>query len=276
MHGSLRTLGFAILLLVLSTGEGWGQEPADSLRGEFLLPLPPTAEVMARGERIGPGISIGSPTGFGARQGDAFVGVAYQARTRTFTRQDGAAGAGLGFGDPERWVGLEAVITTFVTVRTCCRGGVSFKVHRRVSPGASVALGWENALLWRDGDPPATDAGTSLYAAATKVFGLRGSGSPHFSTLTLTVGAGNGRFRRERDILEDRSAINPFGAASLRVVDRASVLADWSGQDLAAGVSIIPLSGRPLFVTPAVADLTTRPRFVVGAGYGFSYSGLLF
>jgi len=272
------------VLLLLSTfvlpaaaqdpGPG-GAGSEEAIRQDYRIPLPPTQEIQARSSVISPGISISSPTGFGAGSSDAFVGVAYQARTRTFTRQDGGVAAGFGVGDPGRYVGLETVVTSFGTVRSFGRGGVSFKAHRLVPGNASVAIGWENAILWRaNRDHIATDAGRSLYGTATKVFFLRQDGTHPLSTLAVTVGAGNGRFRRERDIVDDHSTLNPFGSVSVRLARSTSLIADWTGQDLAAGFSIVPLRDRPLFITPAVADLTSRPRFIVGVGYGFSYSGI--
>lgn len=268
----------ALLSLVLAPGVVFGQDAADGLRQEHRIPLPPTAEYAQRGSEISPGISITSPTGFGARWGDAFVGLAYQHRTRTFSRPDGGAAAGIGLGNPEQWIGLEAVVTTFGTVQSCCRGGASFKAHRRIGSRSSVAVGYENAILWGDGirGRPATDAGQSLYVAGSRVFAVRPDGAYPFPTLTVTVGAGDGRFRREKDIVEDRSAVNVFGAASARLSSRSSLIADWTGRDLAAGMSIVPFHGRPFFVTPAVADLTSRPRFVIGAGLGFNYGGVPF
>jgi hypothetical protein len=273
----IRTLLLTLTALALLASPGIAQEPADTLRQQFRIPLPPTTELLVRGSSISPGISVSNPTGFGARYGDAFVGVGYQHRTRIFTRADGGAAAGLGIGNPQSLIGLEVVATTFGTVRTCCRGGVHFKAHRVLPWNSSVAVGWENAILWNDReDRPATDAGRSLYAAATKVFFVRPDGVYPFSTVTVTAGAGNGRFRRERDIVEDRSTINPFGSVAARLSERTALIADWTGHDLAAGMSIVPFRDRPFFVTPGVADLTTRPRFILGAGYGFNYTGALF
>jgi hypothetical protein len=269
--------GVAAVALLAAATPAQAQEPGDSIRQQFRIPLPPTSEIMVRGSSIGPGFSLSNPTGFGAKYGDAFVGVGYQHRTRIFTRADGGAAAGFGLGNPQTLVGLETVVTTFGTVRTCCRGGIHFKAHRLLPGNASVAVGWENAILWNDReDRPATDSGRSLYVAGTKLFLLRPDGVHPFSTLTVTAGAGNGRFRRERDIIEDRSTVNPFASVATRLSERTSVIADWTGHDLAAGMSIVPFRDRPLFISPGVADLTTRPRFIIGAGYGFNYSGALF
>jgi hypothetical protein len=277
---TLQVLAVTATLIPLFPNAGSAQEPGDSIeliRQEYRVPPPPTLDVLSRGTSIGPGITISSPTGFGASHGDAFVGAAYQLRTRTFTRQDGGVAVGFGVGNPSDFLGLEVAATSFGTVRSCCRGGIHFKAHRLIPGRASVAVGWENAILWNPQDnQPATDAGRSLYVAASKLFLVRSDGSHRFSTLTVTAGLGNGRFRRERDVVADRSTVNVFGSASLRAAERLSLIVDWTGQDLFAGVSLLPLRNRPIFITPAVADLTSRPRFILGVGLGFNYSAISF
>ena len=53
-----------------------------------------------------------------------------------------------------------------------------------------------------------------------------------------------------------------------------AAIGNWTGQDVVAGLSWVPASEWPLVVTPAVADLTTKPRFVLGVGVGFDYAPL--
>lgn len=52
---------------------------------------------------------------------------------------------------------------------------------------------------------------------------------------------------------------------------RTSVLADWTGQDLVAGFSVLPFRDHAFVVLPSAADITTKPRFILGAAYGFDY-----
>jgi hypothetical protein len=137
---------------------------------------------------------------------------------------------------------------------------------------ASVALGVENGVTWgrMEGTSGATDAGTSVYLVASKLVRLRRDAAYPLGSVTLTAGVGTGRFRTEDQILDGRETVNPFGGFSLRLAQPASLIADWTGQDLVAGVSVTPLRRVPLVVTPGVADLTTTPRFIIGVGYGFS------
>jgi hypothetical protein len=262
--------GAALALLLASTvGAAGAQEAADTLRREFRLPQPATSVIDARGLWVTPGMTIGVPSGFGADFGDAFAGVAFQYRTRTFRNADGGAVVGFGLGDAQRLVGVELAVTSYGTVRSCCRGGLSVKVHRVLPGDVSLAVGMENAAI-----VGLSDAGRSLYVAGSRVFLLRNDPASFLGSLALTAGAGNGRFRSERDILEDRETISPFGSVGVRVLPQASVVTSWTGHDLVAGVSIIPLRRVPLFVTPAVADLTREPRFILGVGYGLNYGSL--
>jgi hypothetical protein len=265
------------ILGVLVGAPGLGAQGADTLRQQLRLPQPPTVEVAARGAWLAPGITIGVPSGYGADWGDVFVGLGFQATTRFADVRDGGAVVGLGLGDARRLVGLEVAVTSFGTARSCCRGGMSAKVHRMLPGNTSMALGWENALVWGRLNPDtdlATDAGSSLYGAATKVMVLREDPASAFGSVTATVGAGNGRFRRESDILSDLEGINAFGALGVRLGEPVSGVATWTGQDLNAGLSIVPFRRVPFVITPGVADLTTRARFIVGAGYGVTFSSL--
>jgi hypothetical protein len=127
-------------------------------------------------------------------------------------------------------------------------------------------VGLENGVLWGF-----SDAGTSFYGVGSKLFVLRSDPSQFLGTLSVSVGAGNGRFRTRDQLIQGDEAISPFGSVGVRVAPRASAVASWTGQDLVAGVSIVPFRSVPLFITPAAADLTTKPRFIFGVGYGFNF-----
>lgn len=266
-------MGAALAALALAAPAA--AQDAGALRDRYRLPAPPTLEVAARGPWAAPGIAIGIPTGFGADQGDGFAGMGFQHRTRLEDRPDGGLVAGVGVGDARRAAGLEAAVSSFGTARSCCRGGVSFKLHKLLPPGdASVALGWENAATWgrMEGLDEATDAGSSVYLVGTKVFRLRDNPAYPLGSMSLTAGVGTGRFRTERQILDGEETVGVFGGGSLRLAPPASLIVDWTGQDLAAGVSVVPLRRFPLLLTPGVADLTTEPRFILGVGYGFNFA----
>ncbi|HEV7589099.1 MAG TPA: hypothetical protein VGO40_13375 [Longimicrobium sp.] len=220
-----------------------------------------------------PAASISSPTAFGSQQGEAFVGAAYQARTRFTHLSDGAFVLGFGLGDRQRYVGLEVAATSYSTLRgggPLQTGGLSFKLHRALSETWGAAVGYENALDWGG-----SDAGHSPYAVVTHIFRLKPDATQPVSALAATLGVGAGRFRTERDVVANRKTANVFGAVGLQVFEPVSVTADWNGQDLFAGVSVAPARRIPFVVTAGFADITRNagdgPRFIVSAALGFRY-----
>lgn len=245
------------------------------LRQQYSLPEPPLTVGTGEGilDRVfGGATSIATPTAYGAQWGDAFVGFGYQERTRFTDIDDGAVTAGFGLGDARRLVGAEIAVTSFSTIRRGFgdTGGVSFKVHRRLPEGFAVAIGVENAIDWGDGD-----AGKSVYGVVTKAFPLRPNQADPLSRLTVSIGAGGGRFRSEDDIREGDGGTNVFGSVALKVAQPVNVIAEWTGQDLNLGASISPIPGVPLVITPAAADVTGTAgdgtRFILGVGYGIRF-----
>jgi hypothetical protein len=220
--------------------------------------------------RLGPAASVSVPTAFGVDAGELFVGVAYQGRTRFTEDDDAAAVAGLGIGT-RRVVALEIALTSYSTLRGTPleTGGLSFKLHRGFAGNTSLAVGWENAVLWGGSD----DRG-SLYAVGTRIIPLRDDLTRPFSMTVVTLGVGNGRFRFEDDYAEDNETVNVFGAVGVRVTDPLSLVADWTGQDLNLAASVTPIRRVPVVITAGVADLTglagDGARFILSVGYGLS------
>lgn len=270
-----RMLFGLVAALLVTLASATAAQETDSLRAQYRLERPPTLEVV-RPSGISPGLTIGTPSAYGADFGDLYAGIAYQDRTRRFTSRDAGVFAGFGLGDARDWVGLESTVSIYGTRRSCCRGGLSFKAHRLLPGLSGVAVGWENAVTWKGADEnePATDAGTSLYAVGSKIFLLRTDPSDPFGSLGVSVGVGNGRFRRLDDILADRETANLFGSASLRLLPQAAALVEWTGEYANAGLSIVPFRRIPLFITPALTDLDATPRFVLGVAYGTDFSTL--
>jgi hypothetical protein len=255
---------------LLLAGPLAAQSPrADTLRARLGI----TSVPVTREGGTSPAVSISSPTGYGADAGLAFAGLGFQQRTRFTNLKDAAVVAGLGLGDARRLVGLELAVTSYSLGRRHAPGAVgsaSFKVHRLLPADVAVSAGVENVVHWGD-----TDAGRSPYVALSRDFVLSDDPRMRFGALVLNAGVGGGRFRSERDVERNRKVVSPFGSAALFVAEPVTVVADWTGQDLVAGVSFLPIQRLPLVFTPAMADLTRRagdgPRFILGIGYGLRY-----
>lgn len=242
-------------------------------RAEYLVEIPDIVDLASLGRRsAAPSISTGTPIGYGASFGDGFVGIGYQSQARNVAMNDGAVSIGTGLGDPSRWVGFEAVLTSLSTLRGDPgeRMSLSVKVHRRFRATGAVALGVENAV-----HSPGTDGGQSLYLAASNFVQVKDDDSRPFASVAYTLGLGNGRFRPMRDLFSSRQSVNAFGSVSVRALPNLSVIADWGGQDLMLGASFVPFKRFGLVITPALADVLTRAnnrvRPIVGIGYGRSF-----
>lgn len=290
---TVTAIGIACIAASLVASTAFSQQP-DTLRQRYLLALPPHApsSTIAREvERAAPSVTTNSPSAWGDNWGDGFIGAGYQQRTRYSTKQDGFVAGGFGLGDAYRYVGLEVDVASVSTVYAGFfrHDAVSFKVHRILPGAAGIAVGWENALTTHNG----LDGGNSIYVVGSKVFFRSNSTRAPFSSVTLTLGAGDGRFRSERDVAFNEGdtvgydgdvkyhrgkTFNPFASVGLRVAEPISVIADWYGQDLAIGVSVVPFARIPLVITPAITDVTRTAgdgaRFTLGAGLGFSFASL--
>ena len=245
------------------------QQELQALQKQFTLPEPRVVERPVPRALGLPGSSVGSPSAFGADWGDVFAGFSFQERTRFTDKADGAVVAGFGIGDAQKLVGLEVAVTVFDLIDdTFQDGGISFKLHHDFGDGFAVAAGVENAIIWGG-----LDTNSSAYGVVSKVFRFKDA-TQLFSTLTVNLGLGGGRFRSEDDVFDGDDSINVFGSAGLRVIEPISVIADWTGQDLNLGVSIVPFRNIPLTITPAIADVTSNAgdgaRFVLSIGYGLS------
>jgi hypothetical protein len=60
------------------------------------------------------------------------------------------------------------------------------------------------------------------------------------------------------------------------VHEAVSLIADWGGQDLGVGISIVPVRWVPLVITPVMADVLGlkdhKRAFAIGVGLGFKFS----
>jgi len=244
----------------------------DSVRASYTLPLPPHQELFRPTNWISPGSSSGTPTAYGAQWGDVFFGASYQTRVRYSTLNDGDAYVGFGLGNPQRLIGMELVYTSYTTVRHGFfkEGAFSFKLHRELPANLAVAFGWEDAI-----HTTGTDGGSSKYGVITSFIPTRRDDSYFLSSVTLSAGIGNGRFQTEEAFYAEKRGVNGFGSIGIRVFRPISVFADWTGQDLMLGASVVPFPRLPLVITPAWADVTGKAgdgaRFVIGAGLDYSF-----
>lgn len=230
-----------------------------------------------------PSMSVYIPVGYGADNNTAFVATDYQSRQRFTNSNDGQMVFGVGLGDAKKSVGV-VLSYTLASVSDNNNsdfgiGGFNVKVHRQFKDGWAAAVGMNGAVnVGRYSDTLVNDFENSLYGVVTKVIRTKDDINKPFSRVAVTAGIGNGQFRTENSINNDKDNFNVFGNVAVRVHPQASLIAEWTGQDLAVGASIAPFKNIPLVITPAVRDITGpgagasgKARFVLGAGFGFKF-----
>lgn len=216
-----------------------------------------------------PAVTHGTPTAYGANWGDLFMAAGMQWSLREARgQQTGSMFGGLGVGHAERTVGLELTAANHAIVgNTLANRSLSIKLHRRVVlQDLAIAVGMEN--LWIGGS---LDGGRSIYSVVSYTHRFRASSQP-VSSLTVTLGIGDGRFNPESNVRAGRNAASPFGSVSMRLAAPMSVFATWNGQNLNLGLSVAaaPIADIPLTFTPVALDLTRSagngPRLAMAGG----------
>lgn len=223
------------------------------------------------------GASFGSPIAFGADWGSAGVGVFGQtlSKSKTGTRGDGSAGVAFGLGDADRYVGLEtevaiADLSTYNGNHFGDGGSLGFKLHTNLPDGAAFAVGVTGTARWGT-EKPGNRA--SVYAVGTKIFKI-GSTSPH--ALVVNVGIGDEGFQElDENTGFGKSGAGVFGSLAFYITPQISVIADYTGRFLNAGLSIAPFKSYPLTLTLGGVNLTNRydtdPQAAASISYGFQF-----
>jgi hypothetical protein len=231
-----------------------------------------------------PGLAINNPTGFGADNWTAFLSGSYQSRTRFTQTSDGELGVGIGLGDAVNAVGLEVAYTldSFGTSNGFGTGAFSAKLHKRIADDTAVAIGWNQFARVQVGSGSGPDfPRNSYYAVGTQVIRTSANIDDFLSRIALSVGVGGGQFLSQETlnaaaaVPESPSGVNVFGSAAFRIAKPISAVVEWTGQDLAAGLSIVPFGDAfPLVISPSFRDISGAgdgARFVLGVGTAFKF-----
>lgn len=205
---------------------------------------------------IGPtALTIFSPSAFGLDLGMIGGSVGYVNHWIGTDINDGflVLGFGLGKGDI---LGLHVeILSDSVGVYDpfAKNGNLSFKLFHEFNNTTSVAIGAANGVGWGAFKPWAH----SYFVVGTKIINLR-STIDNALPLTLTAGIGTGLFSSPEAFKANRETINGFASAALRVLPRASIIADWEMQQLAVGVSVIPIARFPAVLSVSMMNAAGR------------------
>jgi hypothetical protein len=234
---------------------------------------------------LSPGMTIFNPAGYGADNNTIFLSGSYQNRTRFTNTSDGELGIGIGLGDARNAIGAEIsyTIDSFGRSQGFGSGGFNAKIHKAFSDDFSVALGWNRfaSVKFNGGANGAFDyPKNSYYLSASKIFSTTENVDSFLSRIAVTGGVGSGTFLSERTLQDafaqgrDATGLNVFGSLGLRIAKPLSAVVEWTGQDLAAGLSLVPFDGFPLVISPSFRDITgagNGSRFVLGTGIAYTF-----
>ncbi len=228
---------------------------------------------------IPPGASFGTPMAFGAQWGQGFVGLSGSRRLGNVTgnKTDGSFAGGFGLGDPSKYVGLE-VAASIISLKTRFgdSGTVEAKLHRWLPGNAAIAVGVENLATWGTAKR-APNVKPNAYLALSKVFALQPDNPYHPYYLIISGGFGNGRF--QSNVFNsytpnvNYNKIGGFASVGFHFHPQGSLIASWTGKDLNAGFSIVPLHDYPIVLNLGLVDILQRnqpkPSFVGSLGYAY-------
>jgi hypothetical protein len=225
---------------------------------------------------VAPGSSAGTPTGYGASWGQAFIGGGVYFPLDK-GKLDGSLILGFGVGDAVKSVGLEFDFNV-ISVGGQSFGGdfgesgaIGLKLHKYFTDGTAVAVGWFNPIKWGD----ARNNKETFYGVVTKAFDLQPNNEGNKLPLTLSVGIGTGDFSSIGALRRGDNSVNVFGSVGLRVASQVSLVSSWTGNALNVGASFTPFRKTPLVINTIFTDVTSNfdngLGFAVNAGYIFEF-----
>jgi hypothetical protein len=119
----------------------------------------------------------------------------------------------IGFGDPQKWLGITITNSTEGFADTATSGnGISLSsgnqtgvhISRALGPDTSLRAGIENLIIW-DTRAEYSD-NRNAYAVISQRFRLNKDNQKPFSNLYITIGAGNGEFRSLEQLISAQIA----------------------------------------------------------------------
>lgn len=201
-------------------------------------------EVAPVRQRAGPGIAFGSPVGFGMSWGGVSLGAGLQeAPNDPDARFYGSSGIATGIGSP-RLVAMEVSVGVSHLYELADSGSASVKLHHTFGSLTGVAVGAERVARWG----LAATANPAAYAAVTQLV-------PLGQRVVLSLNAG------ARQVLDDIRQVRAFGGVAILLDSRISLIADHTGRDLNAGVSVVPFDRFPLSLTVGMTNVLEQDGF---------------
>lgn len=260
----------AVAVAVFAAGAANAAEPVP--QKELPPELRQLVQAIISQPRVSPGVTFGSPIGFGAAEGDVFFGIngaTASSLNNDFIGDidvDGSMAVGFGIGDPVDAIGLEVALNIIsLTDSFGDAGALAFKFHRKIGERGALAIGTENTVGWGAVDT-IVDATTSTeFIAYSHYFTLRDD-PMNPGGLMVNVGVGDGRLGQA----DDPEEIAPFVSVGYNITRQFSVIADYAGEAANIGISVVPWRDTPLSIVLGATDVTEEradTEFAFGIGY---------
>lgn len=227
-----------------------------------------------------PSVTLQNPLSPGTL-GTVVASAVVQHRTRLANETDANAELYLGLGAPAKWLGagvtfnIHGLSNSSGERDNLGKGTVSFHLNRYLfKQQLLLGAGLDNALSW-GGSRASRQYITyqpSLYITANyHLF----TGPEANRLWSLTLGAGNGYYRRDEDYTPAGSgALNPFASLSTPLTGWSHLIAEWNGYNLGFGWAAIPSRKFPAMLRLEATDLVNRPvRWVASLSLPFQFAG---
>jgi hypothetical protein len=214
------------------------------------------------------------PIGSGAHSNQFYASAIYTNPQPYSPIQATTFGLGYGIGNPEKAVAVQAHLATTYFEELGLSG--SLKIHKDFGLGTTMAVGAMNLLQvnfnWDY---------SNYFIALSHDFRHNFAPRNPLSRLSFTAGAGYGRSFTEKypkDIirLKEEKGTIAFGALALRLTERISVEAEWTGVNLNTFASYRGyIRTIPLGISIGAGDLTPysgdRVFFILGVTTGMQF-----
>ena len=223
-----------------------------------------------------PGFSVVAPTGMVASWGVAYAGVSGISRAVYSSQTDGAASAGFGFGNAQKFIGgsIDLGIGSINPTDgdAMSRGNIGITLGHfftdallGVSVGAKNITGWDNDR--KNPDP-------SYYVAVTKVL------PNNVAPVMLNIGAGSNGYAklnyRPSPGKKRKDEVDVFASVAAYVHPQASVIIDYTVGATSIGTSLVPFAKLPLTVDLGFWNVLNdidgaKPAFIGSLTYAFLF-----
>ena len=246
------------------------QTETSALRDQLKIKPLPDAYLPAASGGNSPSLNFGTPSGFGAYWGSAFVSaIGTTPGTKRDGNIDGSVSVGFGLGSSDT-IGAELSYNQGSIKNFGRNGTFDAKIHRIVyaegTNQVSVSVGWNTFAQ----HVTESVANSVVYGAISSYSQLQAGDKYNTMPISFTVGVGGGSFSK------DRASVAVFGGFGVQVHPQFSVGAAWSGQGINAGVSYVPYPAIPLTFVLTGGDLTESSfggrLLFLSASYGFSFA----